>query len=103
MIIYLSHSKNDYGSDYIRDVKVRIVRIYGEDTVVVDPAKYVDQCVSEEERGGFFTNMFDVFYPLIRGCEVMVAVPDRESKRYTAGVVNEMEFAKKEGIPVWGM
>lgn len=103
MRAYLSYSKKDYGSDYIRSLKERLVRIYGYDTVVIDPAKYIGQCVSEEDRGGFLKNMLDVFYPLIRGCDVVVAVPDSESMRYTAGVMNDINFAKSIGIDIWGM
>ena len=92
---------NDYGSDYIRSLKERLVRIYGYDTVIVDPAKHVSQCVSEKEMGGFLKNMLDVFYPLIRGCDVVVAVPESVSMRYTSGVINEIKFAKNIGVEVW--
>lgn len=101
MRIYLSHSKRDYGSEHIRDVKARIVRIYGEDTEVVDPSKYADQCIDEEDRGGFFLNMMDIFFPLIDECEVLVAVPDKEMGSYTGGVITEMRYAKRHGIGVW--
>lgn len=103
MRIYLAHSKNDYGTSYIHKIKERILRIYGEETFIVDPAMHKIDCVSEEERGGYFKNMFDVFYPLIRSCEVLVAVPDNESKRYTKGVMDEIKFAKKVGVSIWGM
>lgn len=103
MRVYLAHSKKDYGTSYIWDVKERLIRIYGEETFIVDPAMHKIDCVSEEERGGYFKNMFDVFYPLIRSCEVLVAVPENGSKRYTKGVMDEIKFAKNVGIEVWEM
>lgn len=103
MRIYLAHSKKDYGTSYIHEIKERLLRIYGEETFIVDPAMHQIDCVDEGERGGYFKNMFDVFYPLIRSCEVLVAVPDSESKRYTRGVMDEINLANQVGVDVWGM
>lgn len=103
MMVYMSHSKNDYGSDYINDVKMRIISVYGNDTVVIDPSKYTEHCVSEDDRGGFFLNMMDIFFPLISDCDVVVVVPDNASGRYTGGVIAEMKYAKRKGIDVWEM
>lgn len=103
MRVYLSHSKRDYGTSYIWDVKERLLRIYGEETFIVDPAMHSEDCISEEDRGGFLINMVDIFYPLIKECDVVVAVPDKESGKYTGGVVAEMRYAKRNEIEVWEM
>lgn len=107
MIIYLSYSMRDYGSDYISNVKHDLIDMYGDDTTIIDPSEYTSSCIAEKTRADFMHNMINVFYPLIDSCNILVAVPQSSvdpathvGPIYSSGVNNEIKYAVRNGTRV---
>jgi len=99
--IYLSHSMRDYGSEYAEKNIDNLYSIYGDDAVIIDPSEYSGKCVDDFKPGGFMKNMAEVFHPLIESCDVFVALANEKTGRYTAGVSNEIKYAKGLCKKIW--
>ena len=95
MMVYISHSMKDYKSEYVNEIKS-----FFSEHKIIDPSEYADQCVDEKRIGGYWWNMRNVFYPLIRECELVVAVP-MENGNYSTGVITEAKYTREMDIDLW--
>ena len=96
MQIYISYSTSDYNSPYADKYISKVKDIYSE-CVIINPAEittpeYFDHLPLMEQM--------QVFYDEIDKCDLIILLKQQITKKYTPGVIKELEYAISQGIAV---
>lgn len=103
-IIFFSHSKEDYGSEYERLCIEKIKSDYP-GCIIINPWDII-KSLSKDDKGelkklNFWMVEQKYFYPEIDKCDMVIVARcwnhRRWRGRYTPGVIAEMKYAQKIG------
>jgi len=99
MKIYFAHAKRDYNSNFETEVISVIKNNIGKN--IINPKNIeIDNDVSIDNYRMFMDELKNYFYPIIKKCNILVAVPYSKTGRYSSAVKKEIEFAKENNIKV---
>lgn len=102
--IYFAHSVNDYNTDYEQECYDRISTKFP-DSEILNPNSDIDILGKDTEKikgnfNEFMGMMGKYFFNAISKCNIICPFVDKKSKKYTQGVVKEIEYAKSIEIKV---
>lgn len=94
--IYFAHATTDYKSDYAKKYMLEVKKLYP-GYKIVDPSTIK---TPEDFEKKPLNEQMQIYYNVICQCEIVVTLKQQITKKYTPGVLREMEYAKNNGIPI---
>ena len=114
MKIYLAHSIDDYENNNIKNEKINIKNKFGLKHDYEDPSTYDfgylkvpnRNCEDPEKEWKTFSEnatkeLKKKFFPIIKDCNLFIAIPNWKTNKYSFGVISELEYAQKQKIEIY--
>lgn len=98
--IYFAHSRIDYGTEYELNCLNKIKELYPTYEIVNPRDVKINSTIGKGKTyEDFMTQMRLVYFPIIKECVLLIAVPTSNHK-LSGGVMKEVQFALSNNIKV---